>query len=101
MVYSTMYYVYFLTSNRRRNYVYVGFTNNVERRYAEHNASSSTLSTAPYRPLILAGYVAVTREDVAIELEQYFKKGSGKAILKKRILRDSQKNGLTKPVNVV
>jgi hypothetical protein len=45
-------------------------------------------STKAYRPLKIAAYVAVETERKAKELEQYFKTGSGKAILKKRILTD-------------
>jgi hypothetical protein len=38
--------------------------------------------------LKLAGYIAVPNSQKARELEKYFKAGSGKAILKKRILTD-------------
>lgn len=45
-------------------------------------------STKAYRPLELVAYIAVGSQTKALELETYFKKGSGKAILKKRILTD-------------
>ncbi|MDO8602423.1 MAG: GIY-YIG nuclease family protein [Candidatus Omnitrophota bacterium] len=70
------------------NYVYVGSTNNIKRRLAEHNNSDSKLATSPYKPLKLVGYIAVVNEKIARELEKYFKGGSGKAFLKKRILPD-------------
>jgi hypothetical protein len=38
--------------------------------------------------LVLVAYVAVRSERKARELEKYFKTGSGKAVLKKRILTD-------------
>ncbi len=83
-----MWYVYFLISSKCDNYIYVGSTNNVERRVSEHNDRESKLATAPYRPLKLAGYIAITEEKIARDLEKYFKGGSGKAFLKKRILPD-------------
>jgi hypothetical protein len=45
-------------------------------------------STKAYRQLVLVAYVAVRSERKARELEKYFKTGSGKAVLKKRILTD-------------
>ncbi len=53
----------------------------------EHNDGLS-ISTKHYRPLTLEAFVAVKTESKARELEKYFKTGSGKAILKKRILTD-------------
>jgi len=38
--------------------------------------------------LTLEAFIAVKTESKARELEKYFKTGSGKAILKKRILTD-------------
>lgn len=81
-----MYFVYFLKSKVRLNYIYTGYTNNISRRLAEHNAEDSQLSTKPYRPLEIASYIAVATESRARDLEQYFKTGSGKAFLKKHLL---------------
>lgn len=81
-----MYYVYILRSTKQP-YLYVGSTNDIDRRLTEHNRGLSK-STSPYRPFILIAYVAVTKESKARELEKYFKRGSGKTLLKKRILND-------------
>ena len=81
-----MWYVYFLKSNSK-DYLYIGSTNNLERRLTEHN-NGLVQSTKAYRPLEIESYIAVQTEMKARELEQYFKTGSGKAILKKRILTD-------------
>jgi predicted GIY-YIG superfamily endonuclease len=78
--------VYFLKSGVK-NFVYVGFTHDLERRMSEHR-NGSVQSTKAYRPLELVAYIAVGTQKKARELERYFKKGSGKAILKKRILTD-------------
>ncbi|MCQ9205287.1 MAG: GIY-YIG nuclease family protein [Omnitrophica bacterium] len=75
-------------SYRYKRYIYVGSTNNLKRRLSEHNSKKSRLATAPYQPLRLMGYIAVKSEEKARKLETYFKGGSGKAFLKKRILPD-------------
>ncbi len=77
-------YVYVLRS-LRTSFVYIGSTNDIERRLAEHN-EGLTQSTKVYRPFRVAAFVAVETETKARELEHYFKRGSGKAILNKRIL---------------
>jgi putative endonuclease len=79
-----MWYVYFLKSVSK-DFLYVGSTDDLERRCTEHN-DGMVQSTKAYRPLEIEAYVAVRTEKKARELEQYFKTGSGKAILKKRIL---------------
>ena len=83
-----MWYVYILVSKKYKKYIYVGSTNNIGRRLSEHNRKDSKLATSPYQPLVLVGYVAVKSEQTARRLEKYFKVGSGKAFVKKRILPD-------------
>lgn len=82
-----MWYVYFLKSKQKENWIYVGSTNNIERRLWEHN-EGMTQSAKPFLPVYLDAYVAVRTEAKARILEKYFKVGSGKAIAKKRILTD-------------
>ena len=79
-------YVYILRS-LTRDFIYIGSTNDLERRLFEHD-TGLVHSTKPYRPFEIIAYVAVMTEAKARELEKYFKTGSGKAILKKRILTD-------------
>ena len=79
-----MWHVYILRSVKD-NKLYVGSTNSIRRRLAEHNAGKVD-STKSRRPFILEAYIAVKDQVKAIELEQYFKTGSGKALLQKRIL---------------
>ncbi|MCX5642660.1 MAG: GIY-YIG nuclease family protein [Candidatus Omnitrophica bacterium] len=71
-------YVYFLKEWHGR--LYVGSTNNLKRRLEEHKKDKSGFK--------LLAYIAVENESKARELEKYFKTGSGRAILKKRILTD-------------
>ena len=79
-------FVYILESSIK-NYIYVGSTDNLARRMHEHDAGR-VQSTKAYSPMILVAYVAVPTERKARELEKYFKTGSGKTVLKKRILTD-------------
>ncbi|MCF8240086.1 MAG: GIY-YIG nuclease family protein [Melioribacteraceae bacterium] len=79
-----MYFVYFLVS-KEKNFIYVGRTDNIDKRFAEH-LEGMVQSTKFYRPLVLDSYIAVSTRKKAVELEKYFKRGSGKAFLKKRIL---------------
>jgi len=79
-----MWYVYILRSTKDRNF-YVGSTDNIRRRFTEHN-SGKVDSTKGRIPFSLEAYIAVRDQNKAIELERYFKTGSGRALLKKRIL---------------
>ena len=79
-----MWFVYVLKSIGHP-FIYIGSTNELERRLSEHNGGLN-ISTKHYAPFEIAAYVAVKTETKARELEKYFKTGSGKAVLKKRIL---------------
>jgi len=79
-----MWYVYILRSSRDNN-LYVGSTNGTNRRLNEHN-SGKVDSTKNRTPFSLEAYFAVKDKSRVIELEQYFKTGSGRALLQKRIL---------------
>ena len=69
------------------DFIYVGSTNSLHRRLIEHN-DGLVQSTKAYRPFEINAYVCVRTETKARELEKYFKTGSGRTILKKRILTD-------------
>ena len=79
-----MWYVYILRSTIEKS-LYVGSTNDMRRRLTEHNTGKVD-STKGRTPFSLEAYIAVKDKEKAIELEQYLKTGSGKAILQKRIL---------------
>ncbi len=79
-------YVYFLKS-LERDFIYIGSTDDLKRRLKEHN-NGEVQSTRAYVPLAINAFIAVKTQSKARELEKYFKTGSGKAILKKRILTD-------------
>ena len=75
-----MYYVYAIKS-LTRNYIYVGITNNLVRRFDEHN-SGRNKTTKPYSPFRLIYTEEVATREKAREREKYFKGGSGKEFLK-------------------
>ena len=77
-------YVYILGS-ALADFTYVGSTNSLGRRIKEHN-DGLVQSTKAYRPLHVLSYLAVATEEQARSLERYFKTGSGRAVLNKRIL---------------
>ncbi len=80
-----MWYVYCL-ENHSKGFLYFGYTSDLKRRLEEHNSGESK-STRPYIPLTLEAYIAVPSKQKGLSLEKYLKSGSGKVILKKRILQ--------------
>jgi predicted GIY-YIG superfamily endonuclease len=78
-----MWYIYFLELSNKD--IYVGSTNDLKRRLEDHK-NGEVISTSKFLPLKLKAYLAVATKQKAIELERYFKSGSGKAIALKRFL---------------
>ncbi len=74
------YYVYAIKSEIR-NYIYVGMSNNVERRYKEHNAGKefTTRRYKPFKIILIESYRTRMR---ARQREKYLKSGVGKEYLK-------------------
>ncbi|PCI29741.1 endonuclease [Candidatus Wolfebacteria bacterium] len=75
-----MYYVYALQS-MSRNYIYVGLTNNIERRLKEHN-SGHNVRTRAYRPFKIIRTEEHPDRPSARTREKYLKSGVGKEFLK-------------------
>jgi len=78
-----MFYVYAISS-KVKNYIYVGLTNNFERRLDEHN-SGQNKTTRTYKPYKL---VLVEKFETRLEArlrEKYLKSGIGKEFLKRII----------------
>ena len=76
-----MWKVYALKS-KDRNYIYVGLTEDLDRRIAEHN-SGKNKTTKPYKPFkLIYSEEFQTRMEARIK-EKNLKSGSGKEFLKK------------------
>ena len=71
-----MYYVYFLELSNGN--IYVGYSGNLKQRINAHN-KAKVAATAGFLPARLKSYVAIETQEKAMELEKYFKTGSGKA----------------------
>jgi len=78
-----MWRIYFL--ELKKNDIYVGSTDDLRRRIADHNRGR-VASTKPFIPPSLRSYVAVETELRARRIERCFKPRSGKAFAKKRFL---------------
>ncbi|PIQ86246.1 MAG: excinuclease ABC subunit C [Candidatus Omnitrophica bacterium CG11_big_fil_rev_8_21_14_0_20_45_26] len=77
--------VYILTSYRDPNKVYIGTSDNLNRRFIEHNRKKSSYSKL-YAPWKLETSITFSDKQLAISFEKYLKHGSGHAFLKKRLL---------------
>ena len=79
-----MTYVYLLESVACPGEVYIGRTNDLRGRLADHNAGKSP-HTAKYKPWRLVTYIGFSDEAKAIAFERYLKSGSGRAFANKRL----------------
>ena len=71
-----MHYTYVLNSIKRK-YIYVGLTNNIERRFKQHQKGKEK-TTAPYRPFQI---ILIEKYQTRLEArnrEKYLKSGIGK-----------------------
>jgi len=75
-----MFIVYAIKSVNR-NYIYAGLTNDIERRFKEHQTGKNK-TTAPYRPFVLIYKESLPNRMKAREREIYLKSGVGKEFLK-------------------
>ena len=80
-----MYFVYAISS-LERNYIYVGLTNNLERRFCEHN-SGKNKTTKPYLPFKIIYTQEFETRLEARQKEKYFTSGIGKEKL--NIIKES------------
>jgi putative endonuclease len=76
-----MFFVYAISS-LSRNYIYVGMTDNLERRVLQHNDGKEK-TTKPYLPYILLYSESIDNRTDARTREKYWKSGTGKRQLRK------------------
>ncbi len=75
------YFVYAIKSIER-NYIYVGLTNNIKRRFNQHQ-NKKEKTTAPYSPFRLILVEECNTRAESRKREKYLKSGIGKEYLKK------------------
>ena len=75
-----MFYFYAISS-LTKNYIYLGISNDIERRVHEHN-SGQNKTTKPYRPFVLFHKERFKTRTEARNREKYLKSGVGKEYLK-------------------
>lgn len=83
-----MFYVYCLESIKNKK-LYIGYTDNLKRRFKEHNDKTGGDFTAKNGPWKLIFYEAHINEVDAREMERFYKSGYGR-----EVLRDKLKNYL-------
>jgi predicted GIY-YIG superfamily endonuclease len=79
-------YVYVITSAHFRQQHYVGVTDDLKQRLADHNAGRSP-HTAKFKPWHLVAYTGFADDQTARLFEKYLKSGSGKTFLKRHFFR--------------
>ena len=79
-----MYYVYMLRSIENPEQTYIGFTQDLKKRFAAHNHGHSP-HTSKYKPWELITYTAFKERRKAISFEKYLKSHSGIAFANKRL----------------
>lgn len=78
-----MFYVYLLRLSNKETYV--GFTENLKRRYYEHQTGQDA-TTKRFLLRELIGYTAFKSKYKALAFEKYLKSGSGFAFRKKHLI---------------
>ena len=73
------YYIYILF-NKTRNFIYIGYSENLIQRIQEHNKGRSQ-STKAHRPLRLIHYEAYRNKSDAKRREKYLKTNRGRTTL--------------------
>ena len=79
-------HVYILRSIDNPDKIYVGYTNNIDRRLEEHNSGSQIYSKR-YAPWELITYLTFTDKTIASQFEKYLKTPSGKAFINKHLIQ--------------
>ena len=87
-----MWFVYVLYSISAEK-TYVGFTNNLERRFMEHNVTEATGFTLRYRPWILIRFEKFSDKTQAMKREKFLKSGQGRESIK-LFVKEFQKHSI-------
>ncbi len=77
-----MYIVYRIQSKNFPEHIYIGYTQNLEKRILAHNYGQS-LYTSKYKPWKIINYFVFKDKEKAVKFEKYLKSGSGRAFAKR------------------
>lgn len=78
-----MHYVYVIQSINFADQIYIGCTEDLQKRLSNHNAGT-TPHTSKYKPWEFIVFLGFKNKECAIEFEKYLKSGSGRTFIKKR-----------------
>ena len=79
-----MWYSYILQSRKNKR-LYVGYTNDLKRRFIEHNQKRGGTYTSKNAPFDLIFYEAYIEKEDAINAELFYKSGYGREVLKGKL----------------
>ncbi len=79
-----MYYVYLLEIKNNKSF-YIGYTNNLKRRFLEHNSGKGGKTTRDKGEWILVYYEGYLNKKDAIGREKFLKSGSGRRYINKQL----------------
>jgi predicted GIY-YIG superfamily endonuclease len=83
-----MSYVYILRSKTHPEQTYIGSTQSLRQRLADHNSGKS-FHTRKFIPWNLISYVAFPERSTAEKFERYLKSGSGRAFAQRHLFSSS------------
>ncbi len=81
-----MYFTYILQSVNSPDQYYYGSTSDVHKRLEQHNDGES-YHTSKYKPWKLLFYAAFETRELAEDFEKYLKNSSGRAFMRKRLIK--------------
>lgn len=79
-----MFYVYVLKS-KKNGRLYTGSTDDLKRRFSEHNKGIGSKFTKDNRPFEILYYEAYNTYDLAKKAERFYKTGYGREVLKGKL----------------
>ena len=81
------YYVYILKSKSNKERIYIGYTGDLNKRIEEHSNPDASSYTRQYAPWELETYTVFKDKQLAQQYEIYLKSQSGRAFLRKRLIK--------------
>ena len=82
------YYVYILKSQKDPKQFYIGYTTDIKRRMVDHANPKASAYTRQYAPWELEAHIVFKDKELAQNFEIYLKSHSGRAFLRKRLVKD-------------